>query len=75
MLPDVPAAYGDPLYYSRRTFSAAPSGREIDLRLGMDRSWSGLGLFQLQLVTAKDQGNYAGQPVSLGVLANWRTTF
>ncbi len=75
VLPDVPAAYEDPLYFTRRTFSAAPSGRELDLRLGMDRNWSGLGFFQLQLVTARDQGNYAGQPVSLGVLANWRTSF
>ena len=75
VLPDVPASYEDPLYFSRRTFSAAPSGRELDLRLGMDRSWNGLGFFQLQLVTARDQGNYSGQPVSLGVLANWRTSF
>ena len=75
VLPDVPDAYGDPLYFSRRSFSAAPQGRELDLRLGMDRSWDGLGLLQLQLVTARDAGNYAGQPVSLGVLANWRTRF
>jgi hypothetical protein len=75
LLADVPEAYGDPLYFSRRTFSAAPDGRELDLRLGMDRSWSGLGLLQLQFVTARDAGNYAGQPLSLGVLANWRTRF
>ncbi len=75
LLPDVPEAYGDPLYFSRRSFSAAPGGRELDLRLGMDRTWSDFGLLQLQLVTARDAGNYAAQPLSLGVLANWRTRF
>ena len=75
VLPDLPAAYDDPLSFSRRSFSAAPAGRELDLRLGMDRSWSDLGLLQLQLVGARDSGNYAGQPLSLGVLANWRTRF
>jgi hypothetical protein len=75
VLPDVPDAYDDPLFYTRRTFSAAPTGREIDLRFGVDRSWSGLGFFQLQGIAARDQGNYAGQPLSLGLLANWRTSF
>ena len=75
VLPDVPAAYDDPLYFSRRSFSAAPEGRELDLRLGVDRSWDAFGLLQLQLVGARDAGNYADQPLSLGFLANWRTRF
>ena len=75
VLPDVPLNYDDPLYFSRRSFSAAPGGRELDLRLGMDRSWDSFGLLQLQLVGARDAGNYAGQPLSLGLLANWRTRF
>ncbi len=75
LLPDVPEAYDDPLNFSRRSFSAAPDGRELDLRLGVDHSWADLGFLQLQLVTARDAGNYSGQPLSLGVLANWRTRF
>ena len=53
----------------------AKGGRELDLRLGIDRSWNGVGLVQLQLVAAKNAGNDPGQPVSAGVLANWRTRF
>ncbi len=75
LLADVPAAYGDPLYFSHRSFSAAPSGREIDLRLGVDRSWRGFGLLQLQLLAVHDDGNQSGGPVGMGVLANWRTRF
>jgi len=45
------------------------------LRFGAERSWNGLGFFQLQGVGARDQGNWSGQPVSLGLLANWRAQF
>jgi hypothetical protein len=75
VLADLPAAYGDPVAFSRRSFSAAPSGRELDLRLGMSRAWGRTDLLQLQLVGVKDQGNIAGAPLALGVLANWRTRF
>ncbi len=75
VLPDIPANYEDPLYFSRRSFSAAPGGRELDVRLGMDRSWNDFGMLQLQLVGARDAGNYTAQPLSLGLLANWRTRF
>jgi hypothetical protein len=75
LLADVPAEYGDAVSFSRRTFSAAPSGRELDLRLGMSRSWGQAGLLQLQLVGVKDQGNVAGAPLAMGVLANWRKSF
>jgi len=75
LLADLPAKYGDAVSFSRRSFSAAPSGRELDLRLGMSRTWGEAGLLQLQLVGVKDQGNVAGAPLALGVLANWRTSF
>ena len=68
-------AYGDPVAFSRRSFSAEPSGRELDLRLGMTRTWGRSDLLQLQLVGVEDQGNVAGAPLALGVLANWRTRF
>ncbi len=75
LLADAPAEYGDPLYFSRRSFSASPSGREIDVRFGVNRSLPRLGMVQVQFVTARDQGNVAGAPVSLGLLANWSTRF
>ncbi len=74
-LADVPTDYNDPLVFSHRSFSAAPTGRELDLRFGVDRSLPGLGMFQLQAITARDAGNYQGQPLDLGLLANWRTRF
>ena len=74
-LADIPAAYDDPLSYSVRRFSAAPSGREIDLRFGVNRASSGVGLLGLQLITVFDQDNRAAAPVNLGLVANWRTRF
>jgi hypothetical protein len=75
MLADVPVHYFDPLSFSRRSFSASPSGRELDLRLGVDRNLPDLGLVQLQLVGAQDPGNIASRPLSLGVVANWSARF
>ena len=75
LLADAPASYFDPLSFSRRSFSAAPSGREIDLRLGLDRTIKGAGLLQLQVVGVHDQGNLAATGLDLGVSANWRQRF
>ena len=75
LLADPPAAWDDPLVFSRRRFSAAPSGREIDLRLGLDRTVPKAGMLQLDLVAARDPGHVAGAPVALGVSANWSARF
>jgi hypothetical protein len=75
LLADVPADYSDPLNFSRRSFSASPSGREIDLRFGVDRNVPDVGWVQLQLITAREAGNVASAPLSLGVLANWSARF
>jgi hypothetical protein len=75
MLADVPANYMDPLSFSRRSFSAAPSGREVDLRLGVDRALPDAGWVQLEFVAARQPGNVAAAPVSLGLLANWSARF
>ena len=40
-LADAPLSYEDPLTYSTRRFSASPDGREIDLRLGLEKALSG----------------------------------
>ena len=74
LLANVPDAYGDPLTYSRRNFSAAPSGREIDLSFGVSQSWRRLGDLQLNVIAVRDQGNVTG-PMGLGVIAGWRTSF
>ena len=69
------AGYFDPLFFSRRDVDAAPSGREINLRIGLDRATSESSGFQLQFIMAKDQSNVAGAPLSTGAVANWRTRF
>ena len=74
-LADLPGAWDDPLVFSRRSFSAAPSGREIDLRLGLDRTIPKVGVLQLDLVAARDPGHVAGAPVGLGLAANWSARF
>jgi len=74
-LAQVPAAYDDPLVYTERRFSASPSGREIDLRLGLDRAFKDLGSGQINLLTVFDRAHQAGAPVSLGVAARWRSRF
>lgn len=74
-LAQVPAAYDDPLVYTERRFSASPSGREIDLRLGFDRAFKNVGSGQINLITVFDQGHQASAPVSLGVAARWRSRF
>ncbi len=74
-LADAPASYGDPLTFSRRSFSAAPSGRELDLRLGADLTWGEAGQMQLQLVGMRQPNNIAEAPLGLGVAANWRARF
>ncbi len=75
VLADIPSSYSDPLNFSRRSFSAAPSGREIDLRFGVDRDLPQIGWVQLQLVAAREPDNIAAAPVSVGVLANWSARF
>ena len=75
VLADAPSSWDDPLMFSRRSFSAAPSGREIDLRLGLDRSVANAGVLQLDVVAAREPGNVAGAPLAVGVSANWRARF
>ena len=73
-LPTV-AAGGEELSFQTRRFSAVPSGRELDLRLGASRQTARLGAVDLQLIATRDLANVAGQPVALGLLAGWRTAF
>ena len=37
ILADMPSSYDDPITFSQRTLSAAPSSRELDLRFNIDR--------------------------------------
>ena len=71
----VPATYFAPLEFTPRRIGAAPSGRELDLRVFADRELGGFGLVSLEGTAASQEGNMAGSPIGLGLLANWRIGF
>ena len=74
-LADIPANYDDPLQFSTRRFSADPSGRQLNVRLGFDRLFKDWGTFQFQGVMVLDEANEAHAPLNTGVLASWRSKF
>jgi hypothetical protein len=74
-LPDTPDAYFDPTTFSERRFSAAPSGRQIDVSLGsLHRLRDGSYLSLRGMVTRDDQ-NIAATPTVVTVSGSWRTAF
>jgi hypothetical protein len=75
ILPDAPQNIDDPLTFSVRRFSAAPSGREVDLRLSTDRNFGRWGLVSLQGVAARQPGNVEAARDAFGMLLGWRTEF
>jgi hypothetical protein len=75
MLPDAPASLDDPLTFSARSFSASPSGREVDLRLRADQSLGQAGTVSLEGVASRQPGNSAQSPVAFGLLGGWRVSF
>jgi hypothetical protein len=74
MLADVPLDYSDPITFSRRTLSLAPSGREIDLGLGVHRPF-GPGTLRLQASALLSPGHRADAQVAYGLSAAFRTRF
>ncbi|MCF8506831.1 MAG: S8 family serine peptidase [Caulobacter sp.] len=75
VLADVPADWRDPTTFSTRRFSASPSGRELDLRLTIDRDFGAWGLLRLRTVAAFQDGNREDVGLSLGGAVDWRLTF
>jgi hypothetical protein len=75
VLADIPAQYDDQVTFSTRQFSASPSGRELDLRLGVARAWARAGELDLQALGVLDENNVRGAPPNLGLLASWRGRF
>jgi hypothetical protein len=74
-LAEVPAHYFDPLVFTRRGVSLAPSGRELDLRLFADHGLGAFGLLRLEATAASDRGNVAGATPGLGLVGSWRVSF
>jgi hypothetical protein len=73
-LADVPLDYSDPITFSRRTLSLAPSGREIDLSLGVHRAL-GPGGLRVQASALLAPGHRADAPVAYGLSAAFHTRF
>ncbi|RZI99504.1 MAG: peptidase S8 [Brevundimonas sp.] len=74
-LPDSPANYFDELTFSERTFSATPSGRQIDMSLGsVHRLGDGSALSLRGMVTRDDQ-NVRASPTTFSLMGSWGKTF
>lgn len=74
-LADAPANYFDTPVFSERTFSATPSGRQIDMSLGsVHRLGDGSALSLRALVTRDDQ-NVRSAPTTFTLMGSWGKTF
>ena len=74
-LADSPADYFDELTFSERTFSATPSGRQIDMSLGsVHRLGDGSALSLRGMVTRDDQ-NVRAAPTTFTLMGSWGKTF
>ena len=75
ILADVPLNYFDPLTFSERRFSAAPSGRQIDFSLRSLHSLPGGSRLQLEAVATRDEQHRANAPTAYAVMGSWRRGF
>ena len=74
-LAQTPLHYGDPLIFSTRSFSASPSRRQVNLSLGLGKSFGAAGDLDLRAVDILDKDNQANAPLDIGVLATWGSKF
>ncbi|MEI9889460.1 MAG: hypothetical protein WDN45_01450 [Caulobacteraceae bacterium] len=75
VLPDAPQSADDPLTFSERRFDAAPTGREVDLRLTGRARLGALGRGEPAGVVSREPGNIEAAPPAAGVAFGWRTQF
>ncbi|AQR63338.1 peptidase S8 [Brevundimonas sp. LM2] len=74
-LADVPLAYFDPITFSVRRFSAAPSGREINYAL---RSLYGLpdgSALSVEALAITQEQHRRGAPLGYALVGSWRRAF
>jgi hypothetical protein len=74
-LADAPLSYEDPLTYSTRRFSASPDGREIDLRLGLEKALRGDRRLTFRGGVALQPGHDASADPELNLSATYRARF
>jgi len=75
VLADIPADWREPTTYSVRRFTASPSGREVDLKLILNRDFGAWGLWRLRTVAAFNDGHRADADIAFGGAVDWRLTF
>ncbi|MEN5146861.1 S8 family peptidase [Brevundimonas diminuta] len=74
-LADVPLDYFDPVTFSERRFSAAPSGRQIDVSVRSLHALPGGSWLQLEAVASREEQHRAGAPTGYALLGSWRRGF
>ncbi|WP_409019910.1 S8 family peptidase [Brevundimonas vesicularis] len=75
LLADVPLDYFDPVTFSERRFSAAPSGREIDFSVRSLHPLPGGSLLQLEAMAIREEQHRAGAPLGYALIGSWRRGF
>nr|WP_314433805.1 S8 family peptidase [uncultured Brevundimonas sp.] len=75
LLADVPMDYFDPLTWSRRSFSAAPSGRQIDFTVGALRAFSDGSMLTITGVASREPEHVKDAPPAFALIGGWRRSF
>ncbi|MFN4296458.1 MAG: S8 family peptidase [Brevundimonas sp.] len=75
ILADVPDDYFDPVTFSRRTFSASPSGRQTDLALRSVHAVPDGSAVQLEAVIIRQELHRRNAPLGYGFMARWGQQF
>lgn len=75
ILADVPEAYFDPVTFSRRTFSASPSGRQIDLALRSAHALPDGSRVHLEAVVIRDEMHRPEADMGYAFMARWGQRF
>lgn len=74
-LADAPLEYFDPLTFSERSFSAAPSGRQIDVSLGSLHALPDGSQLALRAVVTRDDRHVRSAEPAYALMGSWRATF
>lgn len=74
-LADAPARYFDALTFSERTFSATPSGRQIDMSLGSVHRLGDGSALSLRGIVTRDEQNVRASPTAFTVMGSWGKAF
>jgi subtilisin family serine protease len=74
-LPDSPEGYFDATTFSERTFSARPSGRQIDMSLGSVHRLSDGSALSLRGVITRDDQNVRSSETGYSLMGSWGRRF